>query len=368
VTHSLFAVTLARTPLGRAGRGTLSALVIGANAPDIDSVAAATGGARSYLEWHRGPMHGPLGVVGLGIVTAGVVWLARRAVDRRSSSSLARDNASFGMLVSVSIIGVVSHILMDLPTSYGTRLFSPFDWHWFAFDWLPIVDIYLLMVLVAGLIFSEVSRPSRRRVAAIVLALVAVNYGIRATAHHQALTLAPRLFGPLLPPPCASRENAGPLLDRWPRPAAAVETDSRRACLMEIAAVPTFFSPFRWRIIAQLSNAYELHEIDLLDARLRTPSTSGELFGRLSVRYPNQWTPATFAAATGARARVFLGFSRFPAARSFVDHTGTATVRWSDMRFVRSMSSLEAPRSQSIFSLVVRVGLDGRVLQEEFGR
>src|SRR5439155_25768262 len=72
VTHTLFAATLARTPLGRAGRGTMAALVIASNAPDIDIVATA-GGAESYLRWHRSLTHGPLGVVALGVVTAALV-------------------------------------------------------------------------------------------------------------------------------------------------------------------------------------------------------------------------------------------------------------------------------------------------------
>src|SRR5580704_5225111 len=83
LTHTLFAVTLARTPLGRAGRGTTAALILASNAPDIDIVAAARGGV-SYLAWHRGPTHGPLGIAGLGLIAAGLAWLGRRAVDRRS--------------------------------------------------------------------------------------------------------------------------------------------------------------------------------------------------------------------------------------------------------------------------------------------
>src|SRR4051794_20065708 len=47
VTHTLFALTLARTPLGRAGRGTTAALVLASNAPDID-IVATIGGAASY--------------------------------------------------------------------------------------------------------------------------------------------------------------------------------------------------------------------------------------------------------------------------------------------------------------------------------
>ena len=40
-------------------------------------------------------------------------------------------------------------MLMDLPTSYGTRVLSPFDTTWFAFDWLPIIDIYVWAMLAA---------------------------------------------------------------------------------------------------------------------------------------------------------------------------------------------------------------------------
>ena len=96
------------------------------------------------------------------------------AADRRGH------DAPFGMLVAVSIIGVLLHVLMDLPTSYGTRLLSPFDWHWFAVDWMPIVDIYLLVALASS-VFSAVRPPAQRRAkAAVVLLLMATNYGVRA--------------------------------------------------------------------------------------------------------------------------------------------------------------------------------------------
>ena len=45
LTHSLFGLTLARTPLGRAGRGTTAALLLASNAPDIDVIVTAGGAA-----------------------------------------------------------------------------------------------------------------------------------------------------------------------------------------------------------------------------------------------------------------------------------------------------------------------------------
>src|SRR5881296_9277 len=99
VTHTLFAATLARTPLARAGRGTTAALILASNAPDIDIVALARGPA-NYLKWHRGPTHGPLGLVGLSLLSAAIIWIGRTLYDRRRAPHRPADeecNASFPM-------------------------------------------------------------------------------------------------------------------------------------------------------------------------------------------------------------------------------------------------------------------------------
>ena len=373
VTHTLFAVTLARTPLGRAGRGTTAAIVIASNAPDIDVVSLARGGA-SYMHWHRGPTHGPLGVVGLGLVSAAIVWAWRRWREGSHGARRADDAAPFAMLAAISMLAVALHIAMDLPTSYGTRLLSPFDWHWFAFDWLPIVDIYLLIALTAGLFFGRGAEAARRRNAAIVFVLMAMNYGVRGYAHHEALAIAPRLFGPTLPARCADAPDTSSVLDRWPRPANPEsripnpDSDSGHRCLVEIAAVPTFTSPFDWRIVAQTSSSYELRDVSLTDARFRAPVSEGEVMWRQTVRYPNVWTPQTMAAARTRLAQTFLGFSRFPAARSVSDGSG-ATVRFIDMRFAAGLIALQQPvRRPSPFSVTIRLAPDGRVVEETLGR
>jgi membrane-bound metal-dependent hydrolase YbcI (DUF457 family) len=377
VTHTLFGATLARTPLARAGRGTTAALLLASNAPDIDIVASA-GGAMKYLQWHRGPTHGPLGVVGLGVITAAIVWVGRRIYDARHGSSppeaharaadAQRPDASFATLVAVSMIGIVFHIVMDVPTSYGTRLLSPFSWRWYAVDWMPIVDVYLLMVLVAAL-FGRSNEAQKRLKAAIVLALMAANCGLRAMAHYQALDVAPRLFGPTLPELCDAPLADGSRFESWPRVAPPSPPTPGRRCLVELAAMPSFFSPFRWRIIAQMSNAYEIHDIDLLDSRFSNPARDPEAPWRLTLRYPNVWTPAVDRAATTPLGQAFLGFSRFPAARTATDARGITTVRWSDMRFAGGVAGLEQPtRSVNPFTAMVRIDPDGRILEQRIMR
>ena len=136
LTHTLFALTLGRTPLGRAGRGTTAALVLASNAPDIDIVTAVRGGA-AYLRWHRGPdARSARNRRAWPRVTAAIVWAIQRCIDRRTDPPDEEPSASFGRCCCrrVDALGVLCHVLMDFPTSYGTRLLSPFDWHWFAVD------------------------------------------------------------------------------------------------------------------------------------------------------------------------------------------------------------------------------------------
>ena len=155
VTHTLFALTLARTPLARAGRGTDGRAGPGVERAGHRHRRPRSAARASYLTWHRGPTHGPLGILGLGLVVASLVLdRAPRPPAATGATSWTRRSACSS---PIAMIGVLCHVLMDLPTSYGTRLLSPFDWHWFAVDWMPIVDVYLLFALAAGLLFGRSS-------------------------------------------------------------------------------------------------------------------------------------------------------------------------------------------------------------------
>ena len=367
LTHSLFGLTLARTPLGRSGRGTTVAFLLASNAPDIDIVATA-GGAASYLEWHRGPTHGLLGMVGLGLVVAAIAWTSHHWWDRKTTAPA----APLGRLWIVSMIAIVCHVLMDLPTSYGTRPLSPFAWTWFAEDWMPIVDIYLLAILGAGLWFgrtranaeASLAQDVRGRNASVALMLMMANYGVRAVAHHEAIAEAPQIFGAQLPTPCSNAVPPGSLIDRWPRGNTRAPGDRGEGrCLMEIAALPDALSPFRWRLIAQLSTAYEVRTVNVVGGS-RARSSDSRL---LSVHYPNEWTPAVMKAAESPIARVFLGFSRFPAARSVVAADGSATVRWIDLRFVVQTGPNERQRPLGLFSATIQMNPEGHIVSERLG-
>ena len=383
VTHTLFALTLARTPLGRGG-GATAVLLLASNAPDADIVASA-GHAIDYLEWHRGPSHGPIGVLALAAFTAGVVWTARRFLRRQPSG----DDLSFARLLVLAIAGTIGHVMMDLPTSYGTRLLSPFDWRWLAGDWMPIVDIYLLAILGAGLIFGRLGADhqapdteggpvfdARSRNAAIALTLMILYYGLRAGAHQTALNVAPAVFGPLLPAPCegskaeaASSGRLSGLIAAWPaeKQPALTRSDGMR-CLIEVAAIPTFRSPFQWRLIAHMSNGYELANANLFDRRVHQPPGAGsQALWRLAVTMPNRWSPEVFQAARTRMGRTFLGFSRFPAARAFSDRDGSVTVEWTDLRFLNDLRQRPRGSRTGMFTVTVRLDSSGATINERVG-
>src|SRR5262249_61166441 len=135
-----------------------------------------------------------------------------------------------------------------------------------------------------------------------------VSYGVRAPAHREGIARARQDVGAQLPAPCPY-PSPDRTFETWPRSPPSTVADSSSRCLVEIAAMPDFLSPFRWRLIAQLSNAFEVRTIDLLsDADFATSSD----VRIVATHYPNIWTPSVFQAAQSSVGQLFLGFSRFP--------------------------------------------------------
>jgi inner membrane protein len=348
LTHTLVGVTLVRAGLGRRAAGATAAMVIASNIPDAD-IVTALGGQVAYLAAHRGPTHGPLGVIGLGLVAAllAVAWRARRQEHR---AEVWKD---FGTLATVGITGTLLHVLMDLPTQYGTRLLSPFDETWFSFDWMPIIDIYLWAVLALGLVAARMRREKRQAIARGVLIAVLAIYGVRGALHGRALDRGAATSADGTASPCAS----APVLTRHPVVIEAAYAGPGR-CL-QAAALPAFLSPFEWRIIRQQADGYEMRDISLLAEAPLSPR----------VFVPSESDPAVALARTTKTFRVFLGFSRFPATRAATLPDGTRRVRAVDVRFVgQPPRGLEPdPQARAPFVATVEVSPSGRIVAERLG-
>lgn len=178
------------------------------------------------------------------------------------------------------------------------------------------------------------------------------------------LEASTRALGPRLPAPCAGA-TPGRALATWPPPIAP-QPDGAPRCLIDVAAIPTFGSPFHWQLIAQTSTGYDLHTISVVDPRLRQPDAPVSIW-RLARHTPNRWTPAVQQAASTRTARIFLGFSRFPAVRASLVND-TTVVQWTDPRFGPESSSRRDPRARSgLFTATVRLDRADRVIAEGLG-
>lgn len=150
-----------------------TALVLGANLPDLDVLAYLVGPAGD-LEWRRGWTHGILALGVLPLLLAGSLFLLAR-LGRRVWKSPAAPVP--GQLFLLSSIAVVSHPILDTLNTYGVRWLMPFSGQWYYGDALFIVDPWVWLLLGSGLIWGWTPRRprSRARTTAARVALVVVG-------------------------------------------------------------------------------------------------------------------------------------------------------------------------------------------------
>jgi len=213
ITHSLVGWTLGQTGLKRKSRKGLAALILGANAPDIDVFLGWAPWAP--LATHRGWTHSFLGgVLVLPLSLACVLWLLDRWQQRRGQTFKSGLPMHFGWLVALSYIGCLTHPLLDWQTSYAIQLFSPFSDRWYHNDSLFILDVWIWLGL-GGAIWLSRRREQRGQVdwpkpaiaaAAALLLYIGANGALTAHAYDVPLVSAPHARPDVMiasPPPLA---------------------------------------------------------------------------------------------------------------------------------------------------------------------
>ena len=185
LTHSLAGWALGQAGLKTKTRKGLAALILGANAPDIDVFFGRF--PWEPLAMHRGVTHSLIaGLVVLPFALAGLLWLLDRWQVRRGEafkSGLAMD---WRWLLALSFLGTLTHPLLDLMTTYSVQLFSPVSGAWWHADALFIIDLVLWLVLGSTIVLSkrreragraDWARPAQVAVAA-ALAYIGFNIGL----------------------------------------------------------------------------------------------------------------------------------------------------------------------------------------------
>lgn len=205
-THSLVGWALGQSGLKTKSRKGLAALILGANMPDIDVFFQWVSWAP--LAMHRGFTHGLGGMIVLPPFLAGLLWLLDRWQIKRGKSFNSGLEMHFGWLVGLSYLGVLTHPLLDLQTTYSVQLLSPFTNGWYHSDSLFIIDVWLWTLLAGSIAWSRWRERRGREwqwpvqgAIAVALVYISFNLGLSQTATEAVEQRAPAAAAIFASPP-----------------------------------------------------------------------------------------------------------------------------------------------------------------------
>jgi inner membrane protein len=324
LTHSLVGLMVARAGLNRLGPRSTALLIVGANLPDGDLVTALSG-ALFYFQCHRGWSHALAISPLLALLPLPIWWLFARKEHPGAKA--------FAFAYLAVFAGVLTHILLDCWNTYGIRMMLPFNSEWYRLDWVYIVDLWIWLILLIGvfapllsrLVNSEIGATRKgqgRGGACVVLGLLFVFLGLRATLHSQAIeTLESRVY------------------------------DSRKP--IRVTALPGPFVPWQWTGVVETDRAWTVVPVDLLHDF--DPDAGRTL---LKPEAPLPQEPAIRASKTGS---VFLAFTRHPYWRATPSQRieGGTLVNVCDLRF--------GLPEDARFSASFEFDASGRLVHESFG-
>ena len=370
-----------RKPVTR-GRIVTWSLMLGAIFPDIDVFRDMfSKNDLLILTWHRSITQSLLCLPFFALALAALTrWLARWRKW---------DAPSFAALTGIYAIGILSHIFLDLVTSFGTMVWSPLKWSRPAWDILFIIDFtfsaILLLPQILAWVYAKNDGLQRRAFGSWFVfclgALAAASLGKSARAPYSveamiaALVVLTAVF--LLPAVrswgvrlrYATWNGVGFLaalayigvaaylhhdaLVRVDQFAAQLHLDAR-----SLGALPFPPSPWHWDGLVLTPHGVYETRIDLSD-----PPDTGDS-ASLSYRFYPDAPPNRYidAAVRLREVQAVLWFSRFPVTR-FHQEGNDAVVEISDLRFAQVRPDRPAP-----FTYRVRFDPNGNVLSKGWVR
>jgi membrane-bound metal-dependent hydrolase YbcI (DUF457 family) len=334
VTHALTSLALARVGQRRLPRFGTAMLVVAGVAPDSD-YASYLGGAGSFLRYDRTLLHSLLSSFVMANALAAFFYFVALHRDKEASGLAGSrlPKLTFGAAFLVCAIGIAAHLLLDLVSGVGVRLFWPFRVRWFAFDLLSDFDLWILMFLIVGLLLpmliglvsEEIGERKKRTsgggsaIAALVLILAYV--GARGALHSRAVDLLE-------------------------------SHDYHGRVALAAGAFPESTSPLEWRGVVSTDNTVEELGVPFGVGREFDPEHS-------ATQYKPDNSPALEAGEQTAAAQRFLKYARFPLAS--VARTGNGyQFELRDARF--------ATDDAGPWNIMVRVRIDEdmRILEQGF--
>ena len=361
------------------GRIITWSLMLGAIFPDSDVFRDMFSSDRLLIiTWHRSITHSLL------LLPLWAVLLA--AITRAFANSRKWESPSFAALTGIYAAGILSHILLDLVTSFGTMIWSPLQWSRPAWDFVFIVDFTLTAILLVPQLLAWVySHPEKMKLRAIGMWLVflpapwliaKIGQIVGAPISGRVVFVAMLIFASLFLLPALEGWGLQIRHDHWNRAgfaaALAYVTFTIYAHHVALARIQRFaevyplqvqaigalpLPPSLWHwdgLVRTDRGVYELR-MDLTDR----PANDQELLTREHHYYPDAPSNSFIDAARRLpEVQKVLWFARFPVTR-FHKESDVAVVEISDIRFVQTRR--DRPAS---FTYRVRFAADGNVLSK----
>ena len=370
------------------GRIITWSLMLGAIFPDSDVFREFfSQNSLLILTWHRSITHS---LVCLPVFAVALAALTHWFVRWRKW-----DTPSFGALVGVYAVGILSHILLDLVTSFGTMVWSPVKWSRPAWDLIFIIDFTLTGILlvpqIVAWVYAKKEGLQRRALGSwIVFAAGAVGVaaiGISVAAPISVLAIlssivilaavfllpAVRQWG--LRVRLASWNLTGLLITLVYIGAAAYAhhvalervdnfSTSLRLDVQSRGALP--FPPSLWHWDGLVLTPRGVYELRMnLGGETKVQASAGPgTDSSLSYRFYPDAAPNPYieAAKRLPEVQTVLWFARFPVTR-FHKEGADAVVEISDLRFPQMR-----PDRPSSFTYRVRLAADQTVLSQGWAR
>ncbi|HUP45586.1 MAG TPA: metal-dependent hydrolase [Thermoanaerobaculia bacterium] len=255
LTHTLVGANLASSRLGEKTALATTALVIGANLPDVDAILYFTGHRDLALGFRRGWTHGVLAIALLPLIQTALLlgWARWRRIT-----------VSPKWLLILSLAAVLTHPTLDWLNNYGMRWLMPFRGTWVYGDSVYIMDPLLWLILGCGWLAGRRATPALIGTWAFFALALAWVVGNRSRGYLVIVAVvAVILLMALLWR--TSRSYAAAALAvasiyvgaRLTIHAVTAETVRREIpAVQRLMASPHPLDPLRWEIVAQTANGY----------------------------------------------------------------------------------------------------------------
>jgi len=341
------------------------------------------------LTWHRSITHS---LVCLPIFALVLAALTRWFVRWRKW-----DAPSFGVLAAIYAVGILSHILLDLVTSFGTMIWSPVKWSRPAWDLIFIIDFTFTAILLApqivAWVYAKEEGLQRRALGSWMVFAVgtagvaAIGRAVDAPLSVSGILAAVVIFAAAFLLPAVRKWglrvrlaswNLAGLLIAFGYIAAAVyahrvalERVDKLSSLLHLdvqsrGALPSPPSMWHWDgLIRAPRGVYELRmDLSGESTEVQAASAGVNTGSSLSYRYYPDVAPNSYieAAKRLPEVQTVLWFARFPVTRFHKEGTD-AIVEISDLRFPQTR-----PDRPASFTYRVRFDANGSVISQGWVR